>query len=62
MCFSCGFDIPHWHTSATCPFKDEVGHQVGCTRENLEAYKVVDHFVSQKAKHKTMLLIMPRPN
>ena len=31
MCFTCGFDIPHWHTSATCPFKDEVGHQVGCT-------------------------------
>ena len=61
MCFTCGFDVPHWHTSATCPFKDKVGHQVGYTRENAESYKTAGHFVSQKAKHKTMLPTTPRP-
>ena len=48
MCFSCGFDIPHSHISATCPFKEEIGHQVGCTRENSEAYKMAGYFVRQK--------------
>ena len=33
MCFLCGYDIPSWHTSATCDHCKQ-GHQTGCTRTN----------------------------
>lgn len=30
VCFSCGFDVPNWHTSATCPAEcRKFGHQEG---------------------------------
>ena len=47
MCFSCGWDVPQWHTSQTCPYQVE-GHQVGCTRENAQAYMSAGHRVSRK--------------
>eukprot|EP00804_Cyclotella_cryptica_P017054 CCRYP_003287-RA/>CCRYP_003287-RA protein AED:0.71 eAED:0.62 QI:0/0/0/0.66/0/0/3/0/204 len=42
MCFSCGFDVKGWHTSAICCNK-KPGHQDGCTRENAQAYKDAGH-------------------
>eukprot|EP00804_Cyclotella_cryptica_P001456 CCRYP_003689-RA/>CCRYP_003689-RA protein AED:0.50 eAED:0.46 QI:0/-1/0/1/-1/1/1/0/147 len=61
MCYSCGWDVPQWHTSQTCA--DRVpGHQVGCTRENAQAYMHAGHRVSRKAMHKTMLPQNPGPN
>ena len=33
MSFSCGYDIPSWHTSATCDNR-KPGHQTGCTWAN----------------------------
>ena len=44
MCFSCGFDVPGWHTSATCLAvcrKD--GHQEGCNRQNYAQYAAQGH-------------------
>ena len=51
MCFSCGYDIPIWHTSATCDNR-KPGHQVGCNRSNAEQYTTVGHYVSTKGAHK----------
>eukprot|EP00804_Cyclotella_cryptica_P028204 CCRYP_011045-RA/>CCRYP_011045-RA protein AED:0.18 eAED:0.15 QI:0/0/0/1/1/1/2/0/1234 len=42
MCYSCGFDVEGWHTSATCRNKKQ-GHQDGCNRENAQAYKDAGH-------------------
>ena len=61
MCFSCGWDVPHWHSSQTCPYRVD-GHQVGCTRENAQAYMSAGHRVSHKAMHKTSLPQNPGPN
>ena len=61
MCYSCGWDVPHWHNSQTCPYQVE-GHQTGCTRENAKAYMNAGHRVSRKAMHKTSLPQNPGPN
>ena len=61
MCFTCGWDVPAWHTSATCPTPGRY-HQHACTRENAEAYLAAGHRVSKKAKHKTTLPTNPGPN
>eukprot|EP00956_Cyclotella_meneghiniana_P021065 scaffold37874_cov42-Cyclotella_meneghiniana.AAC.9 len=61
MCYSCGWDVPHWHNSQTCPYHVD-GHQVGCTRENAQAYMNAGHQVSRKAMHKTTLPQNPGPN
>eukprot|EP00804_Cyclotella_cryptica_P003417 CCRYP_018563-RA/>CCRYP_018563-RA protein AED:0.22 eAED:0.19 QI:0/0/0/1/0.33/0.25/4/0/1155 len=54
MCYSCGFDVEGWHTSATCHNKKQ-GHQDGCTRENAQAYKDAGHKVTWRGAHKTTL-------
>eukprot|EP00804_Cyclotella_cryptica_P000700 CCRYP_000984-RA/>CCRYP_000984-RA protein AED:0.37 eAED:0.21 QI:0/0/0/1/0/0/3/0/1009 len=56
MCFSCGFDVEGWHTSATCRNKKQ-GHQDGCTRENAQAYKDAGHKVAWRARTKLHCLI-----
>jgi hypothetical protein len=33
VCFTCGFDVEDWHTSATCTRK-KMGHMDGFTRSN----------------------------
>ena len=48
-------------TGTLYSFKTEATHQVGCTRENVEAYIVVGHNVYQKGKHKIMLPVTPVP-
>ena len=60
VCFSCGFDVPGWHTSMTCPHEcRKPGHQVGCTRQNYQQYVAAGHTVNMKKVAKTMLLSAP---
>ena len=55
-CFSCGFDVPDWHTSETCPPEcRKIGHQDGCTRQNVQTYIVAGHDASLKKQHKVNL-------
>ena len=58
MCYSCGYDVPIWHTSATCDNRKH-GHQVGCTRANAEQYTTGRHYVSTKGAHKINLPVNP---
>ena len=53
VCYSCGFDVKDWHTSATCNRKKQ-GHQDGFTRTNYMEYKRANHPFCRKAMHKTM--------
>jgi hypothetical protein len=53
VCFTCGFDVEDWHTSATCPNKKS-GHQDGFTRSNYMEYERANHQFCRKAMHKTM--------
>jgi hypothetical protein len=61
MCFSCGWDVPSWHTGQTCNMPGTY-HQVGCTCENAQAYMTAGHRVSKKGTHKTVLPVNPGPN
>ena len=54
MCFSCGYDIPSWHTSATCD-NSKPGHQTGCTRANAEQYTSIGNYVIRMEIHKVKL-------
>ena len=60
-CFSCGYDIPYWHTSATCNNKKR-NHQPGCTRQNVAQYEAMGHQCSKVGIHKTILPVNPRPD
>jgi hypothetical protein len=63
MCATCGWDVPIWHTSATCNVKHlNPYHQDGCTRENAQAYMNAGHRISKKGMHKTRLPDNPGPN
>lgn len=53
VCYSCGFDVEDWHTSATCNRKKQ-GHQDGFTRSNYMEYERANHPFCRKAMHKTM--------
>ena len=59
-CFSCGYDVPIWHTSATCP-DPKRNHQAGCTRQNVTQYEALGHLASKKAIHKTLMPTNPGP-
>ena len=52
-CYSCGYDVPQWHTSETCPYPKD-NHQRGCTRANVRAYEQAGHNVSKCGIHKTI--------
>ena len=57
-CYSCGFDVPKWHTSTTCPWecrKDH--HQEGYTHEKYEKYVQAGWRPSKVRKHKKYLLL-----
>ena len=63
MCYSCGFDVPNWHTSATCDNPDKrAGHDAQCTRQNCEAYIAGGYPICKVAKHKNQLPTNPRPD
>ncbi len=53
ICYSCGFDVEDWHTSATCNQKKR-GHQDGFNRANYMEYKYTNHPFCRKAMHKTV--------
>lgn len=59
VCFSCGFDVPVWHSSKTCPAvccKD--GYQEGYERGNYKQYITVGHAPTMAGEHKDK---MPSP-
>ena len=63
MCFSCGFDIPIWHTSKTCPAEcRSTGHQELCDRQNYQQYKAAGHNVRMAKIGKTQLPTNARPD
>jgi hypothetical protein len=51
MCYTCGFDVEYWHTSATC-IRKKPGHQDGFTRSNYMEYARANHPFCRKAMHK----------
>jgi hypothetical protein len=53
VCFSCGFDVEDWHTSASCPHKKQ-GHQDGFTRANYTQYEQAGYPFCKKAMHKNV--------
>ena len=53
VCYSCGFDVEDWHTSATCN-RRKTGHQEGFTRSNYMEYERANHPFCKKPMHKTM--------
>ncbi len=53
VCYTCGFDVEDWHTSATCNRK-KPGHQDGFTCSNYMEYARTNHPFCRKAVHKTM--------
>jgi hypothetical protein len=57
VCFTCGFDVKDWHTSAMCPSK-KMDHMGGFTCLNYMEYKRANHQFCHKAMHKTMYLQM----
>ena len=55
-CFSCGFDVEDGHTSQTCPVGwRKIGHQVGCTRDNVQQYITAGHKPRLSGQHKSQL-------
>ncbi len=56
VCFSCGFDVEDWHTSASCTNR-KTGHQTGFTRLIWPEYERANHQFSRNAMHKTMLTV-----
>ena len=60
-CFSCGYDIPSWHTSTTCNNRKR-NHQVGCTRQNVAQYEAAGHICSKVGIHKNILPTNPTPD
>jgi hypothetical protein len=52
-CFSCGSDVPAWHTSATCPAECRVpGHQAGYVGRTNTGQVAPDHAQYVAAGHK----------
>ena len=63
MCFSCGFDVPYWHTSKTCPPEcRKPGHQEGCDRSNYRQYIQAGHRVRMKKEDAHILPTNPGPH
>ena len=58
VCFSCGWDVPAWHTSKTCQWRKQ-GHREEVDRTNAQAYKDAGHDVCMKASHKKHLPVNP---
>ena len=63
MCFSCGFNMPWWHTSQTCPepCRKEL-HREGCNRTNYLQYQNSGYKVNMKRAAKALLPANPGPN
>jgi hypothetical protein len=59
-CYSCRYNVPIWHTSATCNNRKH-HHQEGCNRANKEAYKAARHVCSKRNIHKVIMPADPVP-
>jgi hypothetical protein len=57
-CYSCGYDVPIWHTSLTCNYRNH-HHQEGCTRANVAAYKAAGHATSDRNQFRTIMPTQP---
>ena len=63
MCYSCGFDVPLWHTSKTCPQEcRRAGHQENCDRGNYKGYLQAGHNVRVKKEDAHILPTNPGPH
>ena len=64
MCYTCGHDVPYWHTSLSCPHElRKHGHQEGCDHTNWREYQTAGHKPSMKASHKIgNMPLNPGPN
>ena len=63
MCYSCGFDVPLWHTSKTCPQEcRKPGHQEGCDRGNYKSYLQAGHAVRLRKEDAYILPTNPGPH
>jgi len=63
MCCTCGWDVPIWHTSQSCPNKQSnPHHNDGVNRNNADQFAAAGWKVSMKGKHKNVLPINPQPN
>ena len=60
MCYSCGWDVPVWHTSKTCQWRKQ-GHREEVDRKNAQVYLNAGHDVSTKGRHKNKLPADPKP-
>ena len=62
MCFSCGFDVPGWHTIQTCPAPcRREHHHESCDRTSYLQYKTQGYKVNMKKTSKSFLLTNPGP-
>ena len=60
MCCNCGYDVPIWHNSQTCPYKQDFPHHNdGINRNNAKQYEAAGWKVSKKGMHKTQLPTNP---
>ena len=57
-CYSCGFDVPLWHTSMTCNYRNH-HHQECCTHANVAAYKAAGHAASDRNQFRTIMPMQP---
>ena len=57
-CYTCGFDVPDGHTSATCPAQRKLGHDVNFTRQNAQQYIDAGRNCSTKFRHKNQFPTM----
>ena len=63
ICCKCGWDVPIWHTSATCPYKHEnPHHNDAIDRNNAQAWMDRGWTVSKKQMHKKFLPANPCPD
>ncbi len=57
-CYTCGFDIPDGHTSATCQAQRKVGHDVNFTRQNAQQYIAAGRNCSTRFRHRNQFPTM----
>ena len=63
MCISCGFDVPGWHTSKTCPRPcRKQNHNEDCDRTNYQQYRNAGWTINTKKEGKTLLPTNPGPH
>ena len=54
-CYSCGFDIPEWHNSQTCPpTSRKPDHDVHFTRQNAQQYVNQGYACATRNRHKNV--------